>query len=178
MTANNTRILVLVTAILAAAMFRLLPHPANFSPIAAIALFGGAHLPRRTLGFVAPFGALLLSDAVLGFYPGISLVYLAVAITVLIGWVISSRRSVLQVAGGALASSVLFFVLSNFGTWLMMDMYPKSAAGLVACYAAAIPFFQNTVAGDLFFAGLLFGGFALLERAVPILRERPVAATA
>jgi len=72
----------------------------------------------------------------------------------------------------------LFFVMSNFGTWLMMDMYPKSAAGLVACYAAAIPFFQNTVAGDLFFAGLLFGGFALLERAVPILRERPVAAAA
>lgn len=171
MAANNIRILALVGAILCAALFRLVPHPPNFSPIAAMALFGGAYLPRRALAFVAPLGALLLSDLVLGFYPGISFVYVSVALTVLIGWAISRNRTALPIAAAALAGSVLFFVVSNFGTWLLTDMYPKTLSGLAACYVAAIPFFQNTIAGDLFFSVVLFGGFALGERTIPALRE-------
>ena len=171
MAGNHIRILTLVAAIACAALFRLLPHPPNFSPIAAMALFAGAYLPRRALAFAAPLAALLLSDLVLGFYPGIEFVYASVALTVLIGWAISSRRSALRIAGAAVAGSVFFYVLTNFGTWLTMDMYPKTMAGLAACYVAAIPFFQNTLAGDLFFTALLFGGFALVERAVPMLRQ-------
>jgi len=64
-------------------------------------------------------------------------------------------------------------MLTNFGTWLSSGFYPRTLAGLEACYIAAIPFFQNTVAGDLFYAAVLFGGFALLERTVPALRSRP-----
>ena len=167
---NKARLLALVVAIFAAATMRLLPHPPNFSPIAAIALFSGAYLPRRALAFAAPIAALLLSDLALGFYPELIFVYLSVAATVLIGWAVSKRKTVLRIGAAALASSVLFYVVTNFGVWLVVDFYPKTLAGLVACYVAAIPFFQNTVAGDLFFTVLLFGGFAMAERLVPALR--------
>ena len=171
--AMNARLLALIAAIVAAAAFRLVPHPPNFTPIAAMALFSGAYLGRQGLAFAAPLAALLLSDLVLGFYPEAIFVYVSVAATVLIGLLLVRRVTFLAVGAAALASSLLFFLVTNFGVWLLMDYYPKTAAGLVACYVAAIPFFQNTVAGDLFYSALLFGGFALLERMVPKLRPQP-----
>jgi hypothetical protein len=171
MTTNHARLLALLSAIAAAAALRLVPHPPNFTPIGAMALFSGAYLSRRGLAFVAPLAALLLSDLVLGFYAGMSFVYASVALTVLIGWWVSSRRTVLRVAAGALAGSVSFFVITNFGMWLFSGFYPPTSAGLAACFVAAIPFFQNSVTGDLFYAALLFGGFALAERLAPQLRS-------
>lgn len=168
---NKTRLLALLIAVFAAAAMRLLPHPPNFSPIAAMALFSGAFLPRRWLAFVAPLAALFLSDLVLGFYPEIVFVYLSVAATVLIGWVIARRKTVLRVGAAAVAGSVLFYIATNFGVWFLSGMYPRTVEGLIACYAAAIPFFQNTLAGDLVFTALLFGGFALAERLLPQLRQ-------
>ena len=172
---NKARLVALLVAIFAAAAMRLLPHPPNFSPIAAMALFSGAYLPKRVLAFVAPFAALLLSDAVLGFYAGMNFVYFSFALTVLIGWAVASRKTPLMIGGAAIASSVLFFVLTNFGMWLFSGFYPLTSAGLIACYVAAIPFFQNTLVGDLFFTTLLFGGFALLERFLPAIRQPQVA---
>jgi len=170
----NARILTLLAAILAAAALRLVPHPPNFTPIGAMALFSGAYLGRRgAVALVAPLGALFLSDLVLGFYRGMPTVYFSVALIVIIGWMALKRVSPIRVGGAAIASSVLFFVLTNFGTWLSSGFYPRTLAGLEACYIAAIPFFQNTVAGDLFYAAVLFAGFALLERTVPALRSRP-----
>ena len=169
----NARILTLLTAILAAAALRLVPHPPNFTPIGAMALFSGAYLGRRgAVALVAPLGALFLSDLVLGFYRGMPTVYFSVALVVIIGWLALRRVSPIRVGGAAIASSVLFFVLTNFGTWLSSGFYPLTLAGLEACYVAAIPFFQNTVAGDLFYAAILFGGFALLERTVPALQSQ------
>ena len=170
MTANHSRLVALLSAVLVAAALRLVPHPPNFTPIGAMALFGGAYLGRRALAFAAPLGALLLSDLVLGFYHGMATVYFSVALIVMIGMVALSRVSPIRVGLAALASSVLFFVVTNFGMWLFSGFYPRSLAGLEACYVAAIPFFQNTVAGDLFYATLLFGGFRLLELMVPQLR--------
>ncbi len=171
MTANTTRLTAIVIAIFAAAALRLVPHPSNFSPIDAMALFSGAYLQRRGLAFAAPFGALLLSDAVLGFYPGIEFVYASVAAIVLIGWTVASHKSPLRIGLGTVGGSVLFFIVTNFGVWLGSGMYAHTMAGLAACYGAAVPFFQNTVAGDLVYAALLFGGFALLQRFVPAVRE-------
>jgi hypothetical protein len=171
MTSNHARLIALLSAIVLAAALRLLPHPPNFTPIGAMGLFSSAYLGRRALAFAAPLGAMLLSDAVLGFYSGMWVTYLAVALIVLTGWVALSRISVLRVAGAAVASSVLFFLVSNFGTWALSGMYPHTSAGLSACYVAAIPFFQNTLAGDLFYAALLFGGFRLAEHFAPRLRE-------
>jgi hypothetical protein len=171
MTAKHARLFALLSAIVGAAVLRLVPHPPNFAPIGAMALFSGAYLGRRGLAFAAPLGALLLSDAIIGFYAGMEFVYASVALIVLIGWAVRARVSPLRVGAAAIASSVLFFVITNFGTWLSSGMYPHDAAGLAACYIAAIPFFQNTVAGDLVYAALLFGGFALLEDAIPKIRE-------
>jgi hypothetical protein len=167
MTANSSRLVALLSAILIAAVLRLVPHPPNFTPIGAMALFSGAFFGRRWLAFAAPLAAMILSDSVLGFYSGFWITYLAVALIVLVGWLALSKVSPLRVGGAAVASSVTFFLVSNFGTWALSGMYPHTAAGLAACYAAAIPFFQNTLAGDLFYATLLFGGFRIAELLMP-----------
>ena len=170
MISNHARLAALLSAILAAAALRLLPHPPNFSPIDAMALFSGAYVGRRALAFVAPLAALLLSDLVLGFYHGMTTVYATVALIVVMGWWLSPRRTPLRIGAAAIASSIVFFVVTNFGMWLFSGFYPLTSAGLAACYVAAIPFFQNTLAGDLFYAALLFGGFALAEHLLPRLR--------
>ena len=170
MTANYSRILALLSAIVLAAALRLVPHPPNFTPIGAMALFSGAYLGRRSLAFVAPLGALLLSDLVLGFYHGQLTVYFSVALVVVIGMAALRRVSPVRVGVAAIASSVLFFINTNFGMWMFSGIYPRTVAGLSACYVAAIPFFQNTLAGDLFYATLLFGGFRIAELMMPRLR--------
>lgn len=170
MTTNSSRLIALLSAILGAVALRLVPHPPNFSPIDAMALFSGAYLGRRVLAFAAPLGALLLSDLVLGFYHGQATVYFSVALIVMIGMVALTRRTPLRIGAAGIAGSVLFFVITNFGMWLFSGIYPRTLVGLEACYVAAIPFFRNTLAGDLFYTVLLFGGFALAEHFLPRLR--------
>ncbi|MEO7634258.1 MAG: DUF6580 family putative transport protein [Sphingomicrobium sp.] len=176
MTSTAARNIVILSAIAAAAALRLVPHPPNFTPIGAMALFSGAYLGRRGgIAFAAPLGALLLSDAILGFYSGMAVNYFAVALIVLLGNLALRQVAPLRLLGTALAASVVFFVVSNLGVWAGSGMYPLTAAGLAACFVAAVPFFQNTLAGDLFYSAVLFGGFALLERSLPQLRTAPVA---
>jgi hypothetical protein len=170
MITNHSRVVAILSAILVAAVLRLVPHPPNFTPVGAMALFSGAYLGRRAVAFAAPLGALLLSDLVLGFYHGQATVYFSVALIVMIGMVALTRVSGPRVGMAAIASSILFFVITNFGMWLFSGFYPRTLAGLEACYVAAIPFFQNTVAGDLFYAALLFGGFRIAELLIPRLR--------
>jgi hypothetical protein len=170
MTPNQSRLVALLSAIVAAALLRLVPHLPNFSPIGAMALFSGAYLGRRGVAFVAPLAAMVLSDVVIGFYAGVWITYLAVTLIVMIGILALSRISVLRIGTAAIASSIVFFAVSNFGTWALSGMYPHTLAGLEACYVAAIPFFQNTIAGDLFYATLLFGGFKIAEHLIPKVR--------
>jgi hypothetical protein len=171
MTDNRARLLLILFAILAAAFLRLVPHPPNFTPVGALALFSGAMLGRRWLAFAAPLGALVISDLVLGFYPGVAFVYAATALMVLVGWLLTGRRSAPRIAAAAVGSAILFFIVTNFGMWLFSGLYPLTAAGLAACFVAAVPFFQNSLAGDLVFSALLFGGWAIAERSFPLLRE-------
>ncbi len=170
----NVRFVALGGIVLAAAAMRLLPHPPNVAPIAAIALFGGAHFASKRAALAVPLLAMWLSDVFLGF--GVDrvmpFVYGSFALIVVLGRLIRDRRSPLAVGGAALTGSVLFFVITNFGVWLSGDLYPRTAEGLVACYVAAIPFFQNTLTGNLFYAGVLFGGFGLAERRFPALRRQ------
>jgi len=88
------------------------------------------------------------------------------------GFLLQKNRSALRVAGAAFISSILFFVFTNFGVWAFGSLYPKTVEGLIACYVAAIPFFQNTLLGDALYTAVLFGGFALAETRFPALRER------
>ena len=163
--------MVLIIIVLAAAASRLIPHPPNLTSITAVALFGGAYFSDRRLAFLLPLAALFLSDLILGFYTHMEVVYSSFALIVCVGLWLQKRRSTIYIVGAALASSILFFLLTNFGVWALELLYPKTMAGLLACYVAAIPFFQNTLQGDLFFTAALFGGFTLLERSFPKIRE-------
>src|SRR5205085_4079504 len=168
---SKPRITVLVCMIIAAAASHLIPHPPNMASIAAVALFGGAYLSDKRLAFLVPLAALFLSDLVLGLYGHMEIVYGSFALVVCVGLLLRKRRSPLRIAGAALASSMLFFINTNFGVWAFGSLYPKTAAGLLTCYVAAIPFFQNTLAGDALYTAVLFSGFALAERLFPALRE-------
>lgn len=165
------RIALLISMIVAAAATRLMPHPPNITAISAMALFGGAYFADKRLAFLVPLAALFASDLILGFYHGMEYQYLTFALVVCLGFWLQSRRRALPIAGAAVASSAIHYIVTDFGTWVSGTMYPHTLAGLVACYTAAIPFFWNTLAGDLFYTALLFGGFAALERAFPILRD-------
>ena len=168
MTDRQMRLSLILLVIIAGALLRLLPHPPNFAPIGAMALFSGAYLGRRPLALAAPVAALFASDLILGFYEGMIFQYAAVLFAVATGWLLLERhKGALRIGVAALASGILFFIVSNFGVWLGSGLYPRTLAGLVDCYVAAIPFFRNSLAGDLVYAAILFGGFALVQRAVP-----------
>jgi len=140
--------------IAAGAILRVAPHPANFAPIGAMALFGGAVLPGAW-AFAVPLAAVLLSDIVLGFYAGWIWVYGSFALIVVAGMTLRTRRSPLRIAATALVSSMLFFVITNFGEWLG-PLYPHTAAGLRSDFIAAIPFFRNTALSDLIYSLAFF----------------------
>jgi len=166
-----------VVLILLAAASRLLPHPPNFAPIAAIGLFAGATLGRRAT-WAVPFAALLLSDAILGFYHPVAMFwnYSAFAGCLLLGSALLARRtSAPRLAGAALTSSLVFFALSNFGMWAS-GYYPRTLAGLGACYTAALPFYRNTLLSDALYTAALFGGLALLRATVARLRPQTAGA--
>jgi hypothetical protein len=161
---GKTRLLVIGGMILAAAASRLIPHPPNFSPITAMALLGGACLVEKRWAFVVPLAALFASDILLGFHRLIPVVYGSFALIVCLGLWLRTRRTAVPIACAALAGSLLFFTLTNFGVWALGTMYPKTTEGLLACYVAAVPFFGNTVLGDAAYVLVLFGGLALAEK--------------
>ena len=169
-----------VLLVLLAALSRLLPHPLNFAPIGALGLFAGAYLSRRG-GWLLPLAALLLSDAVTGFYSPLMMafVYSGFAVSGLLGRAfLRENRTPLRLLLCALAGSTAFFLISNFGIWVMSCWiwhggYPPTFAGLIQCYAMGLPYFRNTVAGDLFYTAALFG---LLELARYLARQRQQAA--
>ena len=177
--------LVLVALIALAALTRVLPHPPNFSPITAIALFGGAYFANRGCAVLVPLIGLFLSDLVLasvngGLYAswfgstGIWVVYGCIALTTALGFGLRGRVGGGSVLGYSLAGSVLFFLITNFVAFTVDPMYPKTVAGLTAAYVAGIPFFKWSVLGTLFYSALLFGGFALLRSRLPALRQQTV----
>jgi hypothetical protein len=146
------------------ALARLLPHPWNFTPMMAIGLFAGYQARKATTGILATLLALALSDAVMGFYPGFWYVYAATLVPVLLGWLIRTRSGAGAIAVAALASSLSFFLITNFMFWVASGWYPHTLAGLSASYLAGIPFYQNQVLGDAFYTIAIFGGYAALAQ--------------
>jgi hypothetical protein len=169
---------------------RLLPHPPNFSPVAAAALFGAAYFRSRAAGIMVPLIAMLLSDLALevltrmgllggwlagggGFHDTMWAVYLAIALTGLIGLLLRRRKTPVAVASGAVAGSLVFFLLTNFACWPGNAIYAQTWEGLLDCYVKGLEFYRWTLLGDLFYAAVLFGGFALAEHYFPALRASP-----
>lgn len=160
----RSKSLIVLSLILIAVASRYFPHPANFSPILAISLFAGAHFASKKLSLFLPIAALLISDLILGFHDQMLPVYAMSLLIVVAGWQLRTSPSVGKIALMSLGSSVAFFIVTNFYVWLM-GYYTYDLNGLVQCYIMAVPFFQNTLLGDAFYTTVLFGGFALIERA-------------
>jgi hypothetical protein len=163
-------LLALVLIVLAAAL-RIAPHPWNFTPVGAMALFSGAVLKDRRLAFLFPLVALFVGDVFIGLYKIIPIIYASFLVSVAIGLWLRDRRTIARITLATLLGAIQFFLVTNFAVWQFLKGFPHTASGLAACYIAGIPFFWNTLAGDAVYATLLFGGFALAERLFPLLRQ-------
>lgn len=145
-------------------IMRLLPHPPNFAPIAAIGLFSGVYFTSKKYAFVLPLIAMLISDIFLGF-AGIWItlaVYGSFAIAGLIGLWLKKNKNFTNMVGASLLASSTFFIITNFVVWAATPWYTKDVAGISQCFFLAIPFFRNTILGDLFYVGVLFGAYELV----------------
>ena len=170
----------LALIVLVAAFSRMMPHMPNFSPLGAIGLFGAAHFGKKWLAFCIPIAATWLSDLFINnviygayyptftwFYSGFGWQYASYLLIAGLGFLLyRSNVSVPKVLAGALGSGLIFFLVSNFGVWTSSSVYPQNAGGLLACYAAGVPFYQGTLLGDLFYSTVLFGGYYLLQKQV------------
>ena len=201
------RTILIFALILLAAALRLAPHPWNFTPIGAIAIFAGATVRDRRLSFLFPLLVMFATDAIVGFNKLSPMVYASFLLSVGIGRAVvgarfslsrategasersqrdsasqqesasnAKRHAVPRIAAATFLASLQFFLITNFGVWAFLNTYPRTAAGLAACYVAGIPLFWNTLAGDVTYATLLFGSFIFAERLVPRLRQ-PTATT-
>ena len=175
------RITTLTILVLATALFRLVPHWPNFTPIAALALFGAATFERKWLGLAVPMAAMLLSDALIGFHGSMGAVYTSFGLTWLLGlWALKQRQTAGRIAAASIASSVLFFLITNFSVWYGSTFYPQTAAGLITCYTAGLAFYNGTsfflngILGDLFFSAVLFGSYYVLQQRYLVLRPARV----
>ena len=167
---QNPRFGALALLIIAAAATRLMPHPPNTTSVAALSLFAGAYFSSRWLAFLVPLLALFASDLLLGLYPHMGVQYASFALIICIGFILQRRLTFGRIVVATLASSVTFFVITNLGVWAFDGLYPRTIPGLLSCFVAALPFFRNTLLGDIFYTAILFGGFHLLERHFAALR--------
>ena len=168
---------VLSIIILLAAFTRIMPHPPNFSPIAAIGRFGAAHFAKKWQAFFIPLIGIWVSDLVINnyvysssssnivwFYSGFYWQYISYILIIFAGLFIFNRGiSLTKTVGGMISSSGIFLLVSNFGVWAGGTMYPKNFGGLITCYAAGIPFIHNTIISDVLFTTVLFGTYYLLQ---------------
>ena len=179
---------VLSLIILLAAFTRIMPHPPNFSPMAAIGLFGAAHFAKKWQAFFIPLIGIWISDLVINnyvysssssnfvwFYSGFYWQYISYILIIFAGLFIFNRGiSLTKMFGGMISSSGIFFLVSNFGVWAGGTMYPKNFGGLITCYAAGVPFIHNTIISDVLFTTVLFGTYYLLQVEYSSLKIKPL----
>lgn len=149
--------------ILIGVVARLVPHPWNATPIMAIALFGGTYLSKRW-AILLPLVTIIASDVILGWHDTMLFTWAAFALTGLLAWWLRPHPSAGRIFTASVAGSLIFFLVTNFGVWLVGGLYPPTMAGLQECFIAAIPFYRNTFLGDLVYTCAFFGAYALLQR--------------
>jgi hypothetical protein len=173
----NLQLVAIFAVVIVAVVMRFVPHWPNFTPIAAIALFGGAHFRNRLAALAVPLAAMVLSDFVLGFSAVTMWVYVSLAMIVGLGILIRRNRTPAVVLVSALSASIMFFLITNFGWWMSSSAYPKNFSGLMLCYGMAVPFFRYTLAGDLVYTTLFFGVYAFASQFAHTLRSGKVPLT-
>lgn len=174
----SPRFIFIFSVVIFGAIMRLVPHWPNFTPIAAIALFGGTYLTKKYLAFIIPFAALLLSDLIIGFHNSMIAVYGSFAIVVVMGFYLRKNVKVSTVLAASVGSSIIFFLITNFAAWLGNPLYPQSFIGLLESYTAGliffndgsygISFFLNSILGGIFFNTVFFGSFYLAQQKFPV----------
>lgn len=152
----------LVLIIATAVLTRILPHPPNFAPITGIALFSGSYLSGFT-SFLLPLSIMLISDLFIGFHSTMIYVYGSFIVIILLGKYLRKNKSFIRLTGASFLSSVIFYLITNFGVWLNGGIYPKTLKGLEQSYVMAIPFFKNTLLGDFFYTLFIFYGFQFVS---------------
>ena len=154
-----------VTALIVLAIAsRLLPHPPNFAPITGIALFAAHRFQHKVFAYILPLACLFITDLVLG----LSWINIAVY-SAFIGITWMGTKSQRVNAKTVLFSSVFFFLWTNLAIWFLH--YPKNIEGMIQCFTLAIPFFTNTLLGDLFYTGVLFFSFSTIQKRFPLLQS-------
>ena len=158
---NKTLIILLI--ILIGAFSRIIPHPPNFTAIGAISILGGLYFNKKYLAFLTPIMAMFLSDIILGYTPIIS-VYIAFLTIIPLGIKIRENLTYSSIFKMSIYASILFFLITNFTSWLYNPIYPQNLSGLIMSYTAGIPFFANTLLGNLFFCFSLFGLYEIISK--------------
>ena len=155
--------IVALLLILIGVSLRLIPHAPNFTPIAAIALFGGVYFSRK-IALILPIGAMVISDIFIGYYePKLMIfVYGSFLLCVVLGFWLKKHKKWYTIGGSAILSAVLFFLVTNFAVWAFTPWYAKTLSGVIQCYLMALPFFRNTLLGDLFYVTVFFGAYELI----------------
>ncbi len=153
----NKKNLIIAIIMLAAVLTRLVPHLPNFTPVTAIALFGGLYISNKILAYALPLIIMFISDIFLGFSSITLFVYSGFMLVTLIG-TLRKKSNILTIFMGSLS----FFIVTNFGVWLLG--YPKTWTGLVECYTLALPFFRNSLLGDFFYSGVMIIGFNFIQK--------------
>ncbi|MCM0606158.1 MAG: hypothetical protein KA715_08715 [Xanthomonadaceae bacterium] len=156
--------------ILGTVLSRLIPHPPNFAPVTAMAVFAGFYFSNIWLALFIPLVTMVLSDAVMGFHADILLVYGCFAITTWVSFALRGKKSVVRVASIVMASNLFFFLVTNFAAWPGNPLYAQDISGLFQSYTAAIPFYGNSLVGDAFYCVALFGTWEMLSRSIPDLK--------
>jgi hypothetical protein len=168
----HPRVALIAGIVLAASALRIIPHPMNFAPIGALALFGGAYFSSKPAAVAVPLLSLVAGDIFADFHPLIPYVYASFLVSVAIGFWLRRKKSAWRIGGATVAGAIQFFLITNFALWTSsIGNYPKNVAGLAECYIAGLPLFWNTLVGDAFYVALLFGVMAIAERRFPSLRE-------
>ena len=171
-----------VLLVLMASLYRILPgRPLGFAPQIAMALFAGSIVKNKKFSFLLPLFSMLISDIIYevlfeyslspvpGFYSGQFLNYLLFVGLTVVGFAVNQTKPI-QILAGAIASTTLYFMLSNFAVWIGggLDItnlpYPKTMTGLLHCYAEAIPFYRGSLYATLIFSAVLFGGYFLINK--------------
>jgi hypothetical protein len=173
MNIKQTRFATVAVLVLLAALSRVVPHPYNFTPICAMALFGAARFDNKIASFIVPALAMFISDAIIGFHDSMLAVYGAFAVIVTLGIFLLKSVTFTRVVVLSVLSSTLFFLITNFAVWYGSSFYPQNIQGLLGSYVAGLAFYQNslfgnfflnTIIGDLFYSGVLFGCFYALQK--------------
>lgn len=160
----NNKLTLMISLVFLAAFSRLIPHPWNFTALGAIAFFGGARFEDKKMSLWIPMLALFVSDLFLGFHSTILFTYGGFLLVGLIAQFARNLRNPITLVSLLLSSSVVFYLVSNFGVWAVENIYPKTMAGLFQCYVMGLPFFERQILSDLFYSGFLFAAYEFLNK--------------